>query len=494
MASTLGELAMASQGRLDGDPALPVEDVTHESTRVTTGVVFVAIRGSRFDGHEFVTAAAEAGAAGVCVETPIDVDVPQIVVDDTRAAIGPMASAVHGHPSRSLRVVGVTGTNGKTTVTHYVDSIVRSAGIASGLIGTVESRSGETSYDTVRTTPEASRLQRVLADMNSSGAEVVSMEVSSHALEMGRVRGTRFAVAAFTNLSQDHLDFHGTMAAYEAAKRSMFLDYEVEAAVVNVDDPVGIQIAEGFQGSLTTVGADGDVRAEDIVSSLSGSTFELSTPAGNARVSSPVLGGFNVDNLLLAIACCIQLDVPFQDVIAGTANLDAVPGRFELVSGDEGFAVFVDYAHTPEGIRSAIEVARGATGGNVIAVVGAGGNRDREKRPQMGVAAATADFAVITSDNPRDEEPGEIIAEVVEGLAADAPAFVVVEDRRSAIATALEMANDGDVVLILGKGHETGQEIAGSVIPFDDRAVARELLGIGDSATSSQPVSGSMSQ
>jgi UDP-N-acetylmuramoyl-L-alanyl-D-glutamate--2,6-diaminopimelate ligase len=453
-------------------------------------VLFVAVRGASHDGHDFVTAAVQAGSPAVAVEVYQQISAGQIVVDDTRAVMGPMASRVHGDPSTDLAVVGVTGTNGKTTVTHYVESMMSGAGRTTGLIGTVETRVGATELASVRTTPEATDFQRLLAEMRALGAEVVAAEVSSHALEMNRVTGTRFEVAAFTNLSQDHLDFHGSMDAYRRAKERLFREYEVGTAVVNVADPVGASIARWAEMPVLTVGRGGSVQAMNVETSLRGSTFELVTEHGSADVESSLIGGFNVENALVAAGCCLALGLTMDDIATGLGSLQGVPGRFEQVSGDRSVHVIVDYAHTPEGVEQAISVANSVTGGRVIAVVGAGGDRDRDKRPLMGSAASRADLAVLTSDNPRSEDPGQILAEVVSGV-ADRGQVAVEVDRRAAIEMAIEMAVPGDVVLILGKGHETGQEAMGEIVPFDDREVAREILA-GRGSAGMGPASGSM--
>ncbi|MGH8952263.1 MAG: UDP-N-acetylmuramoyl-L-alanyl-D-glutamate--2,6-diaminopimelate ligase [Acidimicrobiia bacterium] len=475
-----------------GDPDLRLGDVTHDSRLAGPAVLFVALRGATHDGHDFVASAAAAGSPAVAVEELQEVGIGQVVVEDTRAAMGPMAAQVHGDPSTHLAVVGVTGTNGKTTVTHYVESLLASAGRIAGLIGTVETRVGATAMPSQRTTPEAPDFQRLLAEMRDLGAEFVAAEISSHALEMKRVTATKFAVAAFTNLSQDHLDFHGTMEAYRRAKERLFREYEVGTAVINVGDPVGAEIATWVDTPLIRVGEGGEIRAEDVVTSFGGTSFRLVTDRGAMDVRSPLVGRFNVENALVAIGSSLALGLDLEDITRGLDELAGVRGRFEEVSGNGPVHVIVDYAHTPGGIEEVISAARSIGPGKVIAVVGAGGDRDREKRPLMGRAAAGADLAVLTSDNPRSEDPEQILAEVTAGVGE---ADVIVEvDRRRAIERAIQSAVEGDVVLILGKGHEPGQEIAGSVLPFDDREVARETLARVSGSADSGPVSGSMSR
>ncbi len=489
--STLADLAERVGGKVSGDPDILVTDVTHDSRQAGPEVLFVAVRGASQDGHDFAETAVAAGSPALAVERLVSVAAPQIVVHDTRASMGAMASRVHGDPSHDLAVVGVTGTNGKTTVTHYIESISNGSGRATGVVGTIETRLGDAVLPSVRTTPEATDFQRLLAEMRDLGAEVVAAEVSSHALKMSRVVATRFEVAAFTNLSQDHLDFHGTMEAYRRAKESLFRDYEVGTAVINVADPVGEAMAEWYRGRRTLIGPGGDLAARHVETSLHGTVFELVSKDDIIPVRSPLIGSFNVENALIAAGCCLAIGMSLDEVATGLGELAGVPGRFELVSGDSPVHVVVDYGHTPDGVRKAIEVARAIGRGRIIALVGAGGDRDREKRPLMGAAASTADLAVITSDNPRSEDPGEIIDQVAAGAAGSGD-LVLETDRRRAIGLAIGAAHDDDVVLILGKGHETGQEVDGEVYPFDDRLVARDVLGSGRKSANSGPVSGSM--
>lgn len=455
------------------DPA--VRDVTHDSRGVTEGSLYVAIRGERVDGHSFVESATGSGAVAVCVDHEVTTDVPQIVVGDTRAVLGELAAAVHDYPSTAVDVVGVTGTNGKTTVTHYVESIARHAGLATGLVGTIATRSGPRSVPASLTTPEASEFQRLLAGMRDDGVDLVAAEVSSHALEYGRVRGTRFAVAAFTNISQDHLDFHGDMETYRAAKKRLFTDYEVGTAVVNIDDPTGAEIARGHDGDIITVGSGGDFSVHSVETHSSYSTFTIEIPEGGFHRKAPVIGEFNVGNLVLAAACCVAAGIEHEVVFDAVTNVSAVPGRFEVVSGDDPITVIVDYAHTPQGVETAVDTGRRLADGRVIALLGAGGDRDRRKRPAMGAALSGADMAIVTSDNPRSEDPSQIASAVLSGIESDAE-HVLEIDRRRAIDIAIDSAEDGDVVLILGRGHEPNQDLGSEKIPFDDREVAAASL------------------
>ena len=470
----LAALAAACGGRVVGDGAVAVGDATHDSRQAGPGVLFVAVPGERADGHEFVDAAVRAGSPAVCVSREVGAAVPELVVDDTRAALAPLAAAVHGHPSDRLRVVGVTGTNGKTTVTHLLESICRAAGVPEAVAGTVGGRIRGRAIPMERTTPEATDFQRLLRDMVDAGVDVAAVEVSSHALALGRVDATRFRIGAFTNLSQDHLDFHGDLASYEAAKASLFA--RCERAVIWVDDPAGRRIAAASPAPVTAVGTgDADLVVRAVEQSFAGSRFVLDDGVTPLELTVPLPGGFNVANAAVAAACARLLGISDDAIAAGIAGVGGVPGRFEMVPNPLGVIVAVDYAHTPDGIASVIAAARAIQGGQgrVIVVVGAGGDRDRAKRPLMGEAAARADVAVLTSDNPRRERPEDILAEVAAG--AHGPAVVTVEpDRRRAIRVALAAARRGDAVLVLGKGHESTQDFGDRVVPFDDRTVVRE--------------------
>jgi UDP-N-acetylmuramoyl-L-alanyl-D-glutamate--2,6-diaminopimelate ligase len=468
---TLERLAAAESGTVIGDATTVISDVTHDSRAAGPGDLFVAIRGAHHDGHQYVASTA-AGAA--CVEARLEATIPLLLVEDTRAALPRLAAEVHGHPSRQLRVVGITGTNGKTTVAHMLASIVEVAGGHAGVIGTIGARIGHDRIELERTSPEASDFQRLLRRMVDAGVDTAAVEVSSHALEFGRVAATEYAVVAFTNLSQDHLDLHGDMEAYFQAKASLFLGTEA-AAVVNVDDPWGARLVTMLDRPVVAVGEHGDYRADDRSLGLTESEFVLVTPAGRERVRIPLGGGFNVENALVAAACAGSLGLGVADMAAGLGAIDPIPGRMEPVDAGQQAAILVDYAHTPEGIALVLDSVRPHAAGRITVVVGAGGDRDADKRAEMGRAATRADRVLFTSDNPRSEDPNAIIEELLAG--ADGPAEIAVEpDRRLAIRRAIGDAGPGDVVLILGKGHEPGQEIAGRVLPFDDRQVAREAV------------------
>ena len=472
---TLDRLAAVTSGAVMGDAAVAVADVTHDSRAAGPGVLFVAVPGARVDGHEFVPAAVAAGSPAVCVAPGHPTSVPAIVVADTRTALAPLAAEVHGRPSDHLRLVGVTGTNGKTTVTHIVESICAAAGIPAAVAGTVGARIRGVPLPMERTTPEAPDFQRLLRTMVEAGVDVAAVEVSSHALTLGRVAATRFRVGAFTNLSQDHLDFHRDMAAYEEAKASLFSS--CDQAVIWIDDPAGRRIADRIAIPVVRVGtsSDADLVVQPIAAEFTGSEFTLRGTKLDRRLRVPLAGEFNVANAAVAAACATVLGIDADAIVAGVATVAVIPGRFELVPNRRGLVVAVDYAHTPDGISAVIAAAARiqAGRGRVIAVVGAGGDRDRAKRPLMGAAACAADVAVLTTDNPRREDPADVLAQVAAG--ANGRGEVIVElDRRKAIRLAIEAARTGDVVLVLGKGHEQTQDFGDRVIPFDDRIVAAE--------------------
>lgn len=480
-----GELRSGSR-----EPVI-ITDVSHDSRRTGPGCLYVAIVGAHFDGHDFVDQAVALGSPAVCVTHSVDARVPQILVKDTRMSLGPLSAGVHDDPSAAMKVIGITGTNGKTTVAHYLSSIGLSGGVSTGVIGTIQTKLDGEAIEAVRTTPEASDFQRLLSRMREKGADMVAVEVSSHGLALGRVRATHFAVAAFTNLSQDHLDFHGDMASYFGAKKSLFEDYDVGTAVINVDDPAGEEIAASFSGELIRVGRSGDVRVLER-ETLDGKTrFELATPWGPLRAEAPIAGAFNVDNAAIAAASAMVVGIDPGQVEAGLNSLDVVPGRFEVVSGNDPILVIVDYAHTPDGIEKVIAAARGLGRERVVALVGAGGDRDRGKRPLMGEAVSAADLAVVTTDNPRSERPADIGEAVVAGVRSGTP-LIYELDRAQAIQAAIDSATDEDVVLILGRGHEPYQEVDGRRTPFDDRLVARQALDAHRKSADSGAGSGSI--
>ncbi|MHB8466365.1 MAG: UDP-N-acetylmuramoyl-L-alanyl-D-glutamate--2,6-diaminopimelate ligase [Acidimicrobiales bacterium] len=442
------------------DGRTEVTAVTQDSRTVVGGALYCCIVGRRDDGHDLAGEVVRAGARSLLVERWLDLAVPQVRVPSTRTAVGPVSAAFWGNPSHALSVVGVTGTNGKTTTIHLVADVLGAAGRRTGLVGTL---SGE------RTTPEAPVLQALLAGFLEDGCEAVAMEVSSIALDQHRVDAVAFQVGVWTNLSQDHLDYHGDMERYFAAKARLFEPGRCEVAVVNTDDPWGRRLVEQLRIPAVTYGlAD----AHDVEVTAAGTRFEWR----GAEVHIPLAGEHNVANAIAAATACAQLGVPVSLVASGLSSARPVPGRWERVDAGQDYAVVVDYAHTPDGLDQVLRAARLAATGKVIVVFGCGGDRDRAKRPLMGeVATRLADIAILTSDNPRSEDPMAIIAEAAAG-AVRPP--VIEPDRAAAIALAVARAQAGDVVIIAGKGHETGQAIGDRVLPFDDRAVARAALGL----------------
>ena len=471
---SLGELASLAGGELRGDPAIEISDVSHDSRDAAPGLLFVAVRGFTVDGHDFV-AGLEGRVAGAVVEDWVDADVPQVRVGDSRGVLGVLADAVHGHPSAQMAVIGVTGTNGKTTVTYLLESIVRASGRVAGRLGTTGASIAGREVSVPRTTPEASDLHRLFAEMVGAGVDVVALEVSSHALQLDRVAGVSFDVVAFTNLSQDHLDFHGDMETYFGVKSQLF-DGRARREVIWVGDEHGRRLFERRRGAVSVGFDDATVRAAHVTAGLGTSSFTLETPGGSTGIQLPLGGAFNVANAAIAAACALAVDVDLDAVASGLEGLGVVPGRMEAVDTGQPFLVLVDYAHSPGGIEIVVRDASRLAEQRVIAVVGAGGDRDREKRPMMGAAAADADVVFVTSDNPRSEDPDVIIDEIIAGTEGGLARVERIPDRRAAIAAAVAEAKPGDVVLVLGKGHETGQDIGGTIHEFDDRQVVYEVL------------------
>ena len=492
----LGELLRAAgvAAEVRGDASVEILDLAYDSRRVAGGTLFFCFPGERTDGHDFAATAIELGAVAVVVERALDLDVTQAQVEDARAAMAPIAATFNGDPTSELAVVGITGTNGKTTTAFLVRHLLEAAGKRCGLLGTVQRVVGGEVEEVERTTPEAIDLQRTFDRMLEAGDEYCAMEVSSHALVLHRADAIDFAVKVFTNLSQDHLDFHADMEDYFAAKRLLFsgeggapiIELEGGISVVNLDDPYGRRLAEelscGEGGDCITysaAGAAADLSAREMAFDASGSRFVCLSPEGVLDVETPLPGDFNVANALAALTVAHALGLDLEQASKALASADQVPGRFQSIDEGQPFAVIVDYAHTPDSMENVLAAARRLTRGRLISVFGAGGDRDREKRPLMGRAGAElSDVAVVTSDNPRSEDPAAIIEQIQAGVPADPPFQVVVEqDRRAAIALALGRAGEGDTVVIAGKGHEQGQEFAeGRKVSFDDRDVAREEL------------------
>jgi UDP-N-acetylmuramoyl-L-alanyl-D-glutamate--2,6-diaminopimelate ligase len=456
----------------------PVEisDLAYDARAVQRGALFFCVPGERHDGHTFAREAVQRGAVALVVERPLELDVVQLVVPDARCAMAQAAVAFFDDPTRELEVAGVTGTNGKTTTTFLLHSILAAAGRRPGLLGTVESRVGDARRSAIRTTPEAIDLQRAFREMLDAGNGSCALEATSHGSELGRLAGVRFAALAFTNLGQDHLDFHGTFERYFDAKRRLFVECERPPAAVNVGDDHGRLLAEELRSlgheRLLTFGfaEDADIRPEQLRLDESGARLR----AGGIELRTRLRGRFNVENVLASVAVSRLLAIENEAITEGVAALAGVPGRFETVDAGQAFAVVVDYSHKPEALENVLRTARGIAANRVICVFGCGGDRDRGKRPVMGrIAAELADVAIVTSDNPRSEDPDAIIAEILAGAGAGVE---VEPDRAAAIDRAIAIAQSGDVVVIAGKGHEQGQEFADRTVPFDDREVARQAL------------------
>ena len=469
-----------------------VAGVQHDSRRVKVGDLFVSIKGLKYDGHDFIHEAFLRGARAFVVERS-DVAVPSdltvIRVGCTRRALAYLSCRFYGEPSRRLTLIGVTGTNGKTTTTFLLESILKAAGRKVGLVGTVSYRFGGRERPAERTTPEASDLQAFLAEILKQGADSAVLEVSSHSLTLSRVESLEFDGAVFTNLTQDHLDFHGSFEAYFQAKAKLFQSLGEgapkgveKAAFLNADDPYADRIASLTRAKVYRYGVErrGDLTAEKVELSLEGIKGKVISPWGSFPFYSSLVGRHNLSNILAAVGVGLHLKVPPESVAEGIAQLQRVPGRFEKVEAGQPFGVVVDYAHTPDALERVLKTAKGFCRGRLIAVFGCGGDRDRSKRPKMGEAAARiADLVVLTSDNPRSEDPQRIIAEIEEGTKKvwrGGEGYVKIPDRRCAIEAALSRAKPLDIVLIAGKGHETCQIIGERILPFDDREVARETL------------------
>ncbi len=463
-----------------------VTSVNYDSRRVQPGSVFVAIPGQRYDGHDFVQDAVARGAVALVVERPVDVDtVPVARVPSAREALALMANRFYGSPSRSLLLVGVTGTNGKTTTTHLIAHLLRAHGWRTGTIGTLGAvLDGVGEVPISHTTPEAPEIQHVLYTALQNGVQAVAMEASSHALDQNRTLGLEFDVAVFTNLTQDHLDYHQTMENYAGSKRKLFVEYpqrssKTFAAVFNVDDACGRQWYEQSPYKRWSYGVsskDAMVQAVGVNLKPDAVEMRVRSPAGDGRVVVPLGGAFQVYNTLAALTTALALSLPLDTTLEALATAPQVPGRFEIVPNALGVTVIVDYAHTPDGLENLLRSARALQPRRLITVFGCGGNRDRSKRPRMGaIASELSDLCVVTSDNPRHEPPEAIIREILEGIGRR-EGVLVEQDRRRAILLAIHSAQPGDMVVIAGKGHESVQIVGDERIPFDDRAVAREIL------------------
>jgi UDP-N-acetylmuramoyl-L-alanyl-D-glutamate--2,6-diaminopimelate ligase len=464
---------------LGDGPDVVVTSLTFDNRLVGPGTLFFCVPGFTRDGHDFAPDAVARGAAALVVQRPLGLGVPEVVVDDVRAAMARVAARFYGDPTSRLRVAGITGTNGKTTTAFLTRALLSGAGMSCGLLGTVKSVVGGEERPVVRTTPEAIDLQRTFREMLDAGDVACAMEISSHALELRRADGIHVAAAVFTNLSQDHLDFHPTMEDYFAAKRLLFASPLTDVRIANADDEYGRRLISEFACTTFAIDREADYRAVDVVTDGTGCDFVAVTPEGSFEARVPLPGRFNVLNALAAWAAARALGAPAAGLAGSLAAAATAPGRFQPVEAGQPFGVVVDYAHKPDALEQVLRAARELASGRLIVVVGAGGDRDRGKRPLMGeIAARLADVALITSDNPRSEPPEAIIDEIVAGIPESPHAEVERDaDRRASIFRAISVARPGDVVVIAGKGHEQGQEFAGGrKEPFDDSEVAREAI------------------
>ena len=488
-AVTLGDIARAVGGKLEAGAGAAVLDVTHDSRQVRRGWLFVAIRGEKSDGNRFVREVSRKGAVGVVseLERPADFQAGWIQVADARRALALAAAEVHRHPSRELKLVGITGTNGKTTTAYLVAAVVEATGVTAALISTVEYRVAGEREAALHTTPEASDIERLLRRAVASGCRVAVMESSSQALDLRRCDALSYEVAAFTNLTRDHLDYHGTMEEYFAAKRRLFdgsLGEPPRFSVINVDDEYGARLfeeltREGRSVLRFAIDRESEITARDVEFSFEGTRLTLVTPEGEREVLSPLVGRPHVYNILTAAGVAHALGLGLDATAAALRVCVGAPGRFERVEHAGDFAVVVDYAHTDDALRNVLRTARDVARGRVITVFGCGGDRDRTKRAPMGEAAGSlSDVVVVTSDNPRTEDPEAILRDVEEGLRAAGRPYLKISDRREAIRRAIDEARAGDIVLIAGKGHEDYQIIGTEKRHFNDREVAREALSL----------------
>ncbi len=475
-----------------GDCSVEVKRVLCDSRKVSDGDVFVAVHNHYYNGHDYIQSALDAGAAAIIhsedLPDGLETSAPCVRIHNTMDALGMLCAFNSGEPSRSMRLIGVTGTNGKTTTCHMIESILQAANVPTGHVGTTGARFGETEIDTGLTTPEAPELQDLLAKMVEGGVQSAAIEVSSHGIALGRVSACHFAVGVFTGMGRDHLDFHGSQEEYQETKVNWLLDDVQQSAglcgaVVPFDDEAGQEVYREFRGRILSFGFDddADIYPDELELTATGTRGRVVTPYGTLSLFLNVAGRHNVRNALAAIGVAHLLDIEAIAVVEGLQRFQGVTGRFHSVPNDRGLQIYVDYAHTPDALRAAVQSLNEVTDKNVVVVFGCGGDRDASKRPEMGaVAAEFANTLVVTSDNPRSEDPDSIIKDIVSGIpeSFDASSVVVEVDRAKAIAQALSLAKEGDAVLIAGKGHETKQIIGDQVLPFDDRLVVEEALSL----------------
>ncbi|MBE4908824.1 UDP-N-acetylmuramoyl-L-alanyl-D-glutamate--2,6-diaminopimelate ligase [Bacillus luteolus] len=460
-----------------------ITSIEMDSRQVTTGSLFICIKGDHFDGHEFAEQAVEKGAVAILSQVELNIPVPVVIVSDTRRAMAILADAFYNQPTQKLHLIGVTGTNGKTSTTHIIEKVMRDHGLRTGMIGTMYMKIGEKVYETKNTTPESLTLQKTFATMVSEKVDTAVMEVSSHALDIGRVHGCEFNIAVFTNLTQDHLDFHKSMDDYRRAKGLLFSGLgnsfnhrKPKFAILNSDDISSREYQKSTAATVITYGIDNnsDIMAKDISMTSSGTAFTLVTPFGLKTVKTKLVGKFSVYNILASVATCLYSGVPLETIIKSVEDLEGIPGRFELVHEGQGYTVIVDYAHTPDSLENVLTTVKQFANGKVTVVVGCGGDRDKTKRPLMAsIATKYADCSIFTSDNPRSEDPQQILLEMEAGAEGN---FKTIVDREEAIKFAVNDARNEDVIVIAGKGHETYQIIGDNTLDFDDRLVASKAI------------------
>ncbi len=470
----LCDVELTSQPQADG---IEITGIAYDSRLVRPGDAFVAIKGYQTDGHQYIDAAVKNGAAAVVAQTPCECGVPLAVAKNSRRALANMSATFYGYPAKDLKVIGITGTNGKTTVTYLIKSILEYGGYKVGLLGTNQNMIGGRVIKTERTTPEALELHRLFAEMRKEDVDYCVMEVSSHSLMLDRVYGIPFAYAAFTNLTQDHLDFHKTMDEYAKAKARLFsMCYK---AVINADDAYAEKIIADADCKIIQYGIHkkSDIMAQNIKYNQRGVLFDVETPFGRENIRLNIPGEFSVYNALAAIGICQSAGIGISDIAKALILAQGVKGRAEVVNIPTNYTVMIDYAHTPDGIKNILTAVRGFAKGRVVTVFGCGGDRDAAKRPKMGkIAGDLSDFCIVTSDNPRSEDPQAIISDITAGMADVKAPYVVIENRREAIRYAMKNAQENDVIVLAGKGHETYQILKEGTVPFDERAIVKEIL------------------
>ena len=475
----LSQLAKVTEHTLVGEDR-EIANIEYDSRKVHEGDLFCCVTGTFSDGHEYAPMAKELGAAALVVERKLDIDLPQLIVPNTRIAMAEMAAAYYGYPSREMKMIGVTGTNGKTSTTYMIKSIAEEAGLKVGLIGTIRNMIGDIIIDTERTTPESVDLQRILRQMKDEKVDVVIMEVSSHSLDQKRVHGIEYDVGEFTNLTQDHLDYHKTFENYFNAKKLLFKQSRM--AVINKDDPYANRMMEGLDIPVMTFGIreKADVTASEIDITTRGVQFDFNYKNITSRFNVPIPGLFSVFNAIGAATVALSLGWNLDSIKYGLEHMMSVSGRLEpLPTGKNEFTVLLDYAHTPDALENVLKTVKGFATGRIVTLFGCGGDRDHAKRPIMGeIAGRFSDFAIVTSDNPRTENPMDIINSIVEGVKKSGCEYVVIENRREAIEYALKNARKNDVIILAGKGHENYQEINGGKHHFDEKEIVAEILGL----------------